>query len=532
VLEELRVRDLALVAESAVRFGEGLNLLTGETGSGKSLIIDALTLALGGRASADQVRHGAKRATVEATFGGVVLWREVGKRGAARVDGRPATPGQLRELGARLVAIHGQHEHHALLDVETQTQLLDAYGGALSQRDAVAAAHASWTEAVAALRDIEQLRSGGRREREFMLWQLDELRRAELVPGEDEELAAERTAVRHAARLAGLGGEALDALRDESVARAAVSLAAAAGLDPRLAGEAARLEAIAEEASDVAAALRRYVDALDPDPVRLEAIEERLSLLEGLKRKHGGSLATAIAERDRLGRQLGATEDLDAAVASAEVEVDGRRRALEEAAARLTASRTAAARRLAGAVAGELGMLRLEGARFEVGMRPLAEIGAFGAQVVEMLFSANPGEPIAPLARVASGGEMARVMLAIKTVTADADRMPTLVFDEVDAGIGGEAARQVGLRLQALGARHQVLVVTHLAQIASFADHHLVVEKTSGRDGRNVVSVRELARPEERARELARMMSGGVTPKALARAHELLEEAHSGRLPG
>jgi DNA repair protein RecN (Recombination protein N) len=176
-------------------------------------------------------------------------------------------------------------------------------------------------------------------------------------------------------------------------------------------------------------------------------------------------------------------------------------------------------------VAKELTGLRLEGARFEIAMRPVAEIGATGAEGAEMMFSANPGEPLQPLARVASGGELARVMLAIKTVGADADKLPTLVFDEVDAGIGGEAAVQVGLRLRALGSRHQVLVVTHLAQIAAFADHHLLVEKSPGVDGRNVVSVRELTSDDDRAKELARMMSGGVTAKAVARAHELLEES-------
>jgi DNA repair protein RecN (Recombination protein N) len=222
---------------------------------------------------------------------------------------------------------------------------------------------------------------------------------------------------------------------------------------------------------------------------------------------------------------VGATENVDAAVAAAETERDARRVGLDSAASRLTKARAAAARRMQAAVRAELEGLRLEGARFEIQLREHSEIGPSGAEVGEMMFSANPGEPLAPLARVASGGELARVMLAIKTVNAASDRVPTLVFDEVDAGIGGEAAIQVGLRLKALGARHQVLVVTHLAQIASFADHHLVVEKSAGSDGRNVVSVRELADDEQRARELARMMSGGVTPKAIARAHELLEEA-------
>ena len=263
------------------------------------------------------------------------------------------------------------------------------------------------------------------------------------------------------------------------------------------------------------------------DPGRLEAVEARLALLDGIKRKHGGSVDSAIAERERLERQLGATEDIAGAIAVAVKARDLARAGLEAAAAKLTTARGDGARRMQKAVASELQGLRLEGARFEVALRPRPEIGPDGAELAQMMFSANPGEPLAPLARVASGGELARLMLAIKTVGADVDRLPTLVFDEVDAGIGGEAAIQVGLRLKALGAKRQVLVVTHLAQIASFADHHLVVEKAPGADGRNVVSVRELRSDDERAAELARMMSGGVTPKALARARELLDEARA-----
>src|SRR5438552_1541026 len=202
MLTHLKVRDLALVAESTVRFGPGLNLLTGETGSGKSLIIDALSLALGSRADPGQVRHGADRASVEAVFDSVALQREVGRRNVARVDGRPASPGQLRELGANLVAIHGQHQHHALLDTETQTDLLDAYAGALDMRAAVATAHGVWVAAAARVRDLEQLRSRGLREQEYLRWQLDELRKVDLKPGEDEAVGAERTASRHAARQA------------------------------------------------------------------------------------------------------------------------------------------------------------------------------------------------------------------------------------------------------------------------------------------------------------------------------------------
>jgi DNA repair protein RecN (Recombination protein N) len=529
VLKELRVRDLALVAECRVRFGPGLNLLTGETGSGKSLIVDALSLTLGARGGADQVRHGAERALVEGVFesGGpaLVLQRQLGKRSGARIDGRPAPAEALRELGRSLVALHGQHEHHALLDSDTQTELLDGYAGALDLRAAVTVSHGAWVDAGDKVRDLELLRSRGQREQEYMRWQLEELRAADPHPGEDEELSAERAAARHAARLAQLGQLAIDALHEDGVARAAAAIRSAADLDPRLGDQASQLETLAEESSDAAAELRRYGDVLDSDPGRLEAVESRLAVLDGIKRKYGGTLEAALEERHRLERQIGATQDLEGAVATALAERDTCRADLDAAAARLTKARHAASQRMQKAVASELTGLRLEGARFEIALRPAAEIGPLGAEGAEMMFSANPGEPLQPLARVASGGELARVMLAIKTVGADADKLPTLVFDEVDAGIGGEAAVQVGLRLKALGARHQVLVVTHLAQIAAFADHHLLVEKSPGRDGRNVVSVRELTSNDERARELARMMSGGVTAKAVARAHELLEES-------
>ena len=531
MLKELKVRDLALVAEAGVRFEPGLNLLTGETGSGKSLIIDALGLALGGRAATDQVRHGAERATVEAVFGGaqgpVTLQREIGRRSAARLDGRPSTPSHLRDVGQTLVAMHGQHEHHALLDTRTQTELLDALAGT-ALRTALAQAHGDWSAASARVADLERMSSRGEREREFLRWQLDELNRAKLVPGEDTELSAERGAVRHAAKLAELGHEAADRLRDDGIARAAVALRSAAELDPRLTELAARVAALEDEAADAAAGVRRYTDAIDADPARLEAIESRLALLDGIKKKYGGSLESALEERRRLQTQLDVTEDLAGAIAGAQREAGARRADLEDATMRLTAARRDAAARLEEGVVRELEGLRLDGARFAVELRPQTDIGPDGAEVAEMMFSANPGEPLAPLARVASGGELARLMLAIKTVTAAADRLPTLVFDEVDAGIGGEAAVQVGMRLKALGARHQVLVVTHLAQIASFADHHLVVEKAPGPDGRNVVTVRELKTADERAAELARMMSGGTTPKALARARELLDESQRG----
>lgn len=545
MLTELGVRGLALVEAARVEFRGGLNLLTGETGSGKSLIVDALGLSLGARASAEQVRHGAQRAVVESSFeladapdaaalaagmgheeAVLVLSREVGGRSAARLNGRPSSPGQLRELGRALVGVHGQHEHQQLMDVEAQTLLLDAYAEALDARAEVAEAHAALTRAEAHLAGLERTVARGRREEEYLRFQLEELSGASLQPGEDEELAAERAAVRHAARIGELAQSALAALRgEEGLALAVSEVRLAAELDPRLDLLGGRLAGLDEEANDIAAELRRYLEALEADPARLEVIEGRLAVLEAIKRKYGGSLEEAVAERDRLEAQLGAGEDMEQALAQAGAGVAEARSNLHAAAGRLSALRRPAAKRFGEAVTSELAGLRLEAARFEVAVRPRSEPDAGGAEWVEMMFSANPGEPLAPLARVASGGELSRVMLAVKSVSADLERLPTLVFDEVDTGIGGEAAVQVGLRLRALGRRRQVLVVTHLAQIACFADHHLVIEKTPGPDGRNVVGVRELTGAEDRAAELARMMSGGVTAKALARAHELIEEA-------
>jgi DNA repair protein RecN (Recombination protein N) len=531
VLVELTVRELALVQEARVEFGPGLNLLTGETGSGKSLIVDALGLVLGDRASSDQVRQGASRAAVEARFegtdgGSLNLVREVGRRGGARLDGRPATSDELRATGRRLVAVHGQHESQLLLDPEAQTLMLDSFAGALGARLEVASAHAAWSAAASRLQDLELTQARGEREEEHLRWQLEELRAAAPRPAEDSELAAERSAARHAVRLAELTEAALAGLRrDEGLPAAVADLRSAAELDARLHEAAARLEALGEEVADLVGELRRYAEAIDTDPARLEAIESRLSLLDQLKRKYGGSLDAVLAEQERLESRLGTADDLGQALEEARRDVSVRRANLESAAGQLTDLRLKGAAALSRAVLAELDGLSLDGARFEVRLAPRQALAAEGAESAEMLLSANPGEPLAPLVRVASGGELSRVMLAIRTAAAEADSLPTLVFDEVDSGIGGEAATQVGMRLKRLGARHQVLVVTHLAQIACFADRHLLVEKGPGAEGRNVVRVRHLEGPEERARELARMMSGRVTEKALARARELLQEA-------
>lgn len=530
LLRSLRVRDLVLVDEAEVRFGPGLNLLTGETGSGKTLIVDALGLALGAAGSVDQVRRGGRRALAEASFDSVdgerVLGREIGRRSVARLDGVMVGVRELAEEARRRVSIHGQHDQHTLLDPVTQAGLLDRHAGAVEAQQRVAGAFAAWTGAQERLQGLRRLQARGDRETAYLRWQLEEITAADPRPGEDEALRQERSAVRHAARLSELSEAALSGLRDDDgIAGAAGHVRQAAGLDARLEELAARLEALEEEAAEAAADLRRYAELIDADPERLERIEGRLATLEQLQRKYGGSLESVLEERHRLEVQLGEAEDVSAGLEGAERAVEEARGQLERAAAALTRLRRKGAADLGRTVTAELRGLRLEEARFEVELLPRLGIGANGAEEVEMCFSANPGEPCAALARVASGGELSRVMLAIETVAARSNHIPTLVFDEVDTGIGGETAFEVGRRLKTLGDSHQVLVVTHQAQIACFADHHLVVEKTKGADGRRVVRVRELTTPDERAAELARMMSGPVTDKALARARELMEQA-------
>ena len=526
--------------ESAeVGFRPGLNLLSGETGSGKSLIVDALGLCLGAPASSDQIREGAKRATAEAVFEvdqpgsaeasepqQLILGRELAGRSSARLNGGAVELARLRELGRQLVAVHGQHEQHLLLDAEAQALMLDGYGDLGELRASVMAIHAEWAGARSRLDQLLRQQARGEREEQYLRAQLEELEAARLAPGEDLELGAERSALRHATQLGADLDRALEAMEEEGGLERAQSLVRSASeFDPRLADLAQALGGLLEQATDLRSELRRRRESVEPDPVRLEEVEARLSQIETLKRRYGGTLEEVLTELERLRGQVGTGISIEDSISGARSAVETGERAYMAVAQQLSAGRASAAARLAGAAELELRALRLEQARLEIRLEPRLEPSPQGLESVAIHFSANPGESLRPLARVASGGELSRLMLALKTVAAESDSVPTLVFDEIDAGIGGEAAVQVGLRLARLGRRRQVLVVTHLAQIACFAEHHLVVEKVAEASGRNVVRVRELVTAQERAAELARMMSGGVTQKAIERALELMAEA-------
>jgi DNA repair protein RecN (Recombination protein N) len=548
-LRELTVENLAVVESVRLALAPGFTVLTGETGAGKSLVVDALALALGARASADQVRSGTDAARVEAIFdapatadddplaevvaageGAVIVRREVGADGRSlvRVNDRAVTVGGLASLGVRLAEIHGQHEQQRLLEPARQLSLLDGFGGHGALLEEVADAHralrACVAESAELLTDAHELA----RRVELLRHHASEIAAAGPRPGEDAELEAQLRAATHAESIARSAAAAVAALRDEGAAteRLAVAereLIAAGQHDKRFAPLADRAAGLAAEAAELARDAASAADTVELDPAARAAAEERLALLYDLRRKYGDTLEAVVAfgsaaadELERLENQEGERERLRAE----EVEL---RAALDAAAARLTAARDAAAKRLAAAVNSELPPLGLPAGAFDVTIERVAA-GPSGADRVTFAFAPNPGEAPRPLGRIASGGEASRVSLALKVVLAAADEMPLLVFDEVDAGVGGRNAAAVGERLKALSSHHQVLCVTHLAQVAAHADAHVVVGKrTVG--GRTVTEVRQLP-PGERAKELASMLAGeGAGEEAHAAAEALLRTA-------
>jgi DNA repair protein RecN (Recombination protein N) len=548
-LRELTVENLAVVESVRLALSPGFTVLTGETGAGKSLVVDALALALGARASADQVRARTDAARVEAIFdapttadddplaelvaageGSVIVRREVGADGRSlvRLNDRAVTVGGLASLGARLAEIHGQHDQQRLLEPARQLSLLDEHGAHRPLVAEVAQAYHAWRACLAAstemLTDAHELA----RRVELLRHQAGEIAGAAPRPDEDVELEAQLRAATHAEAIARSAATAVSALREEDAAteRLAIAereLASAAQHDSRFSPLADRAAALSAEAAELARDAAAAADAVELDPAARAAAEERLALLYDLRRKYGDTIeavvafgAAATAELERLENQEGERERLRAE----EVEL---RAALDRSAARLTAARDAAAKRLAAAVNSELPPLGLPAGAFDVTLDAV-EAGPTGSDRVTFAFAPNPGEPSRPLSRIASGGEASRLSLALKVVLAAADETPLLVFDEVDAGVGGRNAAAVGERLKALSAHHQVLCVTHLAQVAAHADAHVVIGKRTAK-GRTVTEARSLG-TEERAAELAAMLAGeGAGDEAHAAAEALLRAA-------
>ena len=558
MLLELRIENLLLIERAALRPRPGLSAITGETGAGKTVLAHALDLLLGGKPRPGIVRPGAREAYVEGAFElppglleepeledlrerieagapEIVLARRVTAEGRTRafVQGRSATAGDLQALGARLVAFFGQHEHRRLTVASAQLDLLDRFCGGphLTAKSELAAEHARVRELE---RKVDELRErAGTRERDldllaFEIEEIDVLR-----PSEEEKagLLAERERLRRIDGLmaaAARGGEAIlpesgDGGVAELLADAERLAQAVAGVDNGLDALAERLAALRLEAEDLGAELRRYAAGLEGDPGRLQEVEERLDFYERLERKHGGSVAAVLEHRERCVAERDRLERAEVETERAEAELTRARARRDELAASLTAARRKAAPRLAARVREELSGLAMEGASFEVLLEAREAVGPSGAERVEIMLGPNPGVPPAPIRDAASGGELSRVMLALMTV-AGLGESRTLVFDEVDAGVGGQTARAVGERLRALGEDRQVLCITHLPQIAALASSHFRIEKTASHS--TALTTVEALEGEGVLEELVRMLGAERTDSGARRhARELLAAA-------
>jgi DNA repair protein RecN (Recombination protein N) len=538
VLEELHVKDLALIDEAWLELGAGMTVLTGETGAGKTVLVGALKLLLGERADATLVRSGATEALVEGRFTLDGRERFVRRRLTAEgrskcyLDGEMATVTGLDDALGAGVDLHGQHEHQALLHPARHVGYLDRFIGALAS-DALAGYRDAWASAVRARQDAERL-AAALRDRDSRMdalrWTIDEIDSVAPKPGEDIAIETRLPRMRHAEKLSEASVAAFNALRldggaSDALGEALAALHAAGGLDPALDAMSDDLAVSIAAIDDAGARIREYGESIDYDLGALNDAEARLAALTSLRRKHGVTLDDVLAARDSAAAELDVLEAGEAGLEAAQEAVRTAEAALREAGGALGAVRAQAAPLFTEQLAAAASDLALPGAVFEVAFSPL-DFDAWtadGPHKVEFLFSSSAGDPPRPLARIASGGEVSRVMLALKGALGAADTVSVLVFDEIDAGIGGATALAVGKRLAQLARGRQVLVITHLAQVAAYADAHLVVEKSEA-DGRAVTRVRPVT-GEERVVEVARMLSGSDSDTGLAHARELLSTA-------
>lgn len=578
MLRELYIEDFAIIDRLELSFSGGLNVLTGETGTGKSIIIDAVQLLLGGRAAAGMVRAGARRAVITGLFdladapwclqelaamgidvgdGQVQLGREITAEGrsTARINGRPVTVGQLREAAAPLLDIHGQHQHQRLLSPRSHRAFLDEFIktslGAAGARalEQLQAAYRRFQDLRRQMADLAGDPAQRLRTMDLYRFQRDEIDAAALAPDEEEELRARRRLLQNAARvgeallgayelLAGDGREGAGA--HDAVGGAIAQLEAVAQWDPQVAPLLETLYAAQEELAGVARHLRQRFDEVQADPADLAAVEERLMLIGDLKKKYGGSVEEILAYRDRVAAELDRLAGAEEAMEKLQQQLEDGRRELAALSRQVSDLRRQGAARLEPLLASSLAELGMAGATFSVGFAwredpdgvpwegGPAAVDAGGVDEVEFLISTNPGEPLRPLAQTASGGELSRIMLALKSLMAQANDVPTVVFDEIDSGVGGRTAVAVADKLAAIARRQQVLCVTHLPVIAAAAHRHFTVSKQDA-GGRTVTRV-VLLEEEERRHELARMLGGDTHEAALAHARELLERARADSL--
>jgi DNA repair protein RecN (Recombination protein N) len=551
VLLELRVENYAVIDHVAVEFAPGLNLLTGETGAGKSILIDALALLLGEKASLDVIRHGAEKAVVSCVFKAepeaaavleengldlegdeIILRREIAGKGRVFVNNQPATVAVLRQLAPRLASVHAQNESLAGFDAAARLELLDQY--AQTDNAEIAAAYADWRSLRQRITELERDEQDRLRLLDLWRFQKKEIEQARIEGSEDERLEAEKRVLANAEKIYGSAKAAYELLYDGNSA-AATSLRSAARQLEELAryeakfqDSAAALESARITVEDLGTTLRDYAEGIHASPERLAEIEDRLALLDRLKRKYGQNLNEVIAYGAEVSRKLDEIENRDQVMAVLRRQLAAAADTYMQAARAISRQRVQAARKLEKQVEAEIQDLAIRGNfRIEVtGSDDESNWTSEGFDGVAYLISTNPGEPLRPLEQIASGGELSRVMLALKVCITQPARkngvLRTLVFDEIDTGIGGRAAEAVGKKLKALAKRNQVLCITHLPQIASFADHHYRIEKREVA-GRARTSIRRLD-PEERREEIARMLSGArLNDTSLKHAEQLLK---------
>ena len=551
MLRELRIRDVAIIDDLTLAFQPGLNVLTGETGAGKSIILQALALLCGGRAALDVIRGDADEASIEGLFecplpaelrdalgveqDEILVRRHLSRAGKSRiyVNGSPTTLALLAQLGTALVHIYGQHEQALLLRPASHLELLDRFGGLAARREAMAAAHAAWRDARARLDTLQREGDARAAQRELLEFQHAELSDAAVQIGEEAALRDERELLRHAERVQQLcrDGEALlysgEASTVSTLGRLGTQLTELAAVAPALAAAGELIETGRVQLEEAARELRAIADRLRADPERLEAIDDRLQTLGRLSRKHGVASDALPARCAALGDDLAALTAQGAATAAARQAVGEREAAALALARALADARNTAARQLETRMVGELAALGMRDAVFRVAQETADDaLGSTGIDTVELFLSANPGEAPKALARVASGGELSRILLALKTLTAAVGETPILIFDEVDAGIGGAVADAVARRLKTLAANRQILCITHLAQIAAYADHHYAVEKHQ--QGRRTITHARPLGADERITEVSRMLGGAAPAEAERYARRLLADAQRG----
>ncbi len=560
MLRELHIKNLAIIHDATIEFGNGFNVITGETGAGKSIIISALCLALGERAASEFIRSGEKEAVVEALFDvppkslnqstprllhdigvdvddGIILKRIISVQGKSRayMNNSIVTVQTLTGVSKSIIDVHGQYEHQSLLSPDKQLDLLDAYGGLLAERQEVAAIYEAQIALKQQISELIKKEKERAQRLDILGFQINEIEAADLKNAEEEELTEEVKILGSAGRLTELSNQAYDSLYSSDTACIANlskilgTLKQISNIDPRGNDAAKSVEDALPLLEETVYFLRDYRDSLDFNPERLEDIQERLELIKGLKRKYGDDIQEILDYKERATRELEELQDSEEKLEALKTKTEGLNKTLTEKAQLLSKKRKTVSKKIELQVVAELSMLSMPDTRFSIQLTQETgddttdgfKANPGGIDRVEYLISPNIGEELKPLSKTASGGELSRVMLALKGILTKGDRIPVLVFDEIDAGIGGFAAETVGQKLKSLSLEHQVICITHLPQIASYADRHLKIEKKVKRE-RTTVEIRKIEK-DERTVEIARMLSGDSSEVSIKHAREMLK---------